>query len=275
MPIESGTLARVNGDAEVRADEPALVYHEAPASTPGVATRSDRIAALFEVLLCSDYPTQLVLGAALAKAGFAPAIDSSGELSVPFVVALSLLDTIALLGLIVVFLRARGESVRELVVGDRRVGREVGLGVRLSVAAMVLGVSVLATLHLLAPTLRTVETNPLEALIRTPAGAAWFALVVVIAGGVREEIQRAFLLRRFEQSLGGMRVGVVVTSLAFGMGHLMQGMDAAVATGVLGAFWAVVYLRRRSAVAPIVSHAGFNLLQLAQFLVVGAASGRG
>ncbi len=31
-------------------------------------------------------------------------------------------------------------------------------------------------------------------------------------------------------------------------------------------FWAIIYLRRRSIVAPVVSHSGFNLLQLGQFL---------
>ena len=101
------------------------------------------------------------------------------------------------------------------------------------------------------------------------SAAAVFAVVVVVAGGIREEIQRAFLLRRFEQWLGGAGVGVLVTSAAFGAGHLVQGADAAIATGVLGAFWAIIYLRRRSVAAPIVSHAGFNLLQLAQFLLFG------
>ena len=60
---------------------------------------------------------------------------------------------------------------------------------------------------------------------------------------------------------------MLITSAAFGGGHLLQGKDAAIATGLLGAFWGVVYLRRRSAVAPMVSHAGFNLLQVGQFLV--------
>jgi membrane protease YdiL (CAAX protease family) len=36
----------------------------------------------------------------------------------------------------------------------------------------------------------------------------------------------------------------------------------------MGAFWGVVYLRRRSCVAPMVSHGGFDLLQVAQFFVV-------
>ena len=91
----------------------------------------------------------------------------------------------------------------------------------------------------------------------------------VVAGGIREDIPRAFLLHRFERWLGGGAVGLVVTSLAFGAGHLIQGIDAAIATGLLGGVWGLVYLRRRSAVAPMVSHAGFNLLQLLQFLTLG------
>jgi membrane protease YdiL (CAAX protease family) len=61
----------------------------------------------------------------------------------------------------------------------------------------------------------------------------------------------------------------VVASVLFGAGHLIQGADAAIATGILGAFWGVVYLRRRSVAAPVVSHSGFNLLQLAQALILG------
>ena len=58
-------------------------------------------------------------------------------------------------------------------------------------------------------------------------------------------------------------------SVAFGAGHLVQGYDVAIVTGLLGAFWGVVYLRRRSAVAPIVSHAGFNSLEIVRYLVGG------
>ena len=114
-----------------------------------------------------------------------------------------------------------------------------------------------------APTLHNVDQNPLQGLLSSPRDAWLFALVVLVAGGVREEIQRAFLLHRFEAWLGGRTVGLVVTSIAFGAGHYqLQGMDAGIATGLLGAFWGVVYLRRRSCAAPIVCHAGFDLLQI-------------
>jgi membrane protease YdiL (CAAX protease family) len=54
----------------------------------------------------------------------------------------------------------------------------------------------------------------------------------------------------------------VIWSAAFGLFHLPQGKDAALAVGVLGLFWGLIYLRRRSAVAPMVSHAGFDVAEI-------------
>ena len=125
-------------------------------------------------------------------------------------------------------------------------------------------------MRLFAPALHNVETNPLEEMASGGvANVLAFGVVGILAGGVREELQRAFMLRRFEQHLGGARVGVLVLSVAFGLGHFVQGWDAAITTGVLGAVWAVLYLRRRSSVAPIVSHAGFNSLEVLRIAIAG------
>jgi membrane protease YdiL (CAAX protease family) len=233
-------------------------------STPTIA---ERTVALIEVILCSDYPTQFALGATFAALGFQP--KGPDGLNIAFVVALSLADTMFLVGLILMFLLAHGERPRDLFLGHRRILPEARAGVPLTFAAFGIALAVMLTLQVVAPWLHTVERNPLQDLLGTTSNAVMFAFVVVIAGGVREELQRAFLLRRFERWLGGSTVGVVVASTAFGVGHIMQGADAAIATAVLGAFWGVVYLRRRSVVAPMVSHAGFDLLQIAQFLAIG------
>jgi membrane protease YdiL (CAAX protease family) len=221
--------------------------------------------ALFEVLLCSDYPTQLALGATLTAAGFRP-LGPDGRLSLPFVVTLSLLDTALLVGLIILFLRSHGEPVGKVLLGWRPIAGEIRLGVPLTFAALALGIAVLLGVQTFAPRLHNLASNPLQDLLREPRSAGIFAIVVVIAGGVREEIQRAFVLHRFEVWLGGGMVGLIIGSLAFGAGHLVQGYDAAITTGLLGFFWGVVYLRRRSMIAPMVSHSGFNLLQLVQYL---------
>jgi membrane protease YdiL (CAAX protease family) len=229
---------------------------------------SHRIVAVLEILICSDLPTQVAIGATFAALGFGPH-TSSGRLSAPYVVGLSLADTAALVALVFLFLRAHGERPRDVLVGRRRVVPEIAAGAAMILVAIGIGAAVLLAIQKFAPSLHTVEQNPLQDLLRSPRDAWLFAFVVIVAGGVREEIQRAFLIHRFDVWLGGGVTGVIVTSTAFGAGHLIQGVDAAIATGLLGAFWGVVYLRRRSCVAPMVSHAGFDLLQIAQFFVVG------
>jgi len=120
----------------------------------------------------------------------------------------------------------------------------------------------------LIPWSHNVPLNPFEEFLKTPTNAGMFAVVAIIAGGLREEVQRVFLLHRFEQHLGGATFGLIVLSVAFGAGHAMQGWDASIATGLLGLTWGWIYLRRRSAVAPIVSHAGYNAAQILQAIAV-------
>jgi membrane protease YdiL (CAAX protease family) len=235
-----------------------------PSAIERVHTRT-RIVALAEVLICSDYPTQFATQFLLA-AMFGMRAGADGSLHIGFVVALSLVDTAMLLGLIVLFLRAHGEHPRDVFLGRRSIAVEAMRGVPLILVALAIAVAVLLSVQHVAPWLHTVAQNPLQALMRTPRDAWLFALVVIVAGGVREELQRAFLLHRFDVWLGGGTVGIIVTSAAFGLGHLLQGVDATLATGLLGAFWGVIYLRRRSVVAPMVSHAGFDLLQIVQFI---------
>ena len=226
-----------------------------------------RIVAIFEVVLCSDYLTQLAVGATLVAFGIHPKTPS-GALSLRYIVLLSLLDTPLLIGLICVFIRTHNERIRDVLLGTRRIAKEVQLGIPLIFGALVVAVASVLVIRLFAPSLHNLEVNPLEDLLRRPRDAWIFAVVVVIAGGVREEVQRAFILHRFDEWLGGAYVGVVVWSIVFGFGHVLQGYDVALTTAVMGAFWAIVYVRRRSIIAPLVSHSGFNLLELAQYLAI-------
>ena len=181
--------------------------------------------------------------------------------------ALSLGDAVLLIGLILLLLYAHGERPREVLFGRRPLIGEGILGLLLIPIALAIAAAAILTVRRFAPWLHNVTDNPLQGLLTSPRDAWLFALVVLVAGGVREEIQRAFLLHRFDVWLGGARVGLIVTSVAFGLGHFeLQGMDAGIATGLLGLFWGIVYVRRRSSLAPIVSHAGFDLLQIIPYL---------
>jgi membrane protease YdiL (CAAX protease family) len=235
--------------------------HTAASPGPSPIRFAARAQAILEVLICSDVPTQFVLGTGFAALGYPP-LDVNGKLNAGPVVALSLIDSVLLIGLIVGFMRMHGQSPRAIFLGHRPIIEEAKHGVPLIPAAILISILVLTTIQWLAPQLHPEGMNPLSALIKSPRDAWLFALVVIVAGGVREELQRAFLLHRFETWLGGGVLGVLITSAAFGAAHGIQGKDAMIATGLLGLFWGMTYLRRRSVIAPVISHAGFDLLMI-------------
>jgi membrane protease YdiL (CAAX protease family) len=245
---------------------------EPPVAQPPAVLPLERAAAAFEVFLCSGIPTQIVVITLLSAFGMKMQL-ANGQMSPPFVFALTLIDTLLLVGLIVVFMRAHRESVRAQLFGSRPVTIEMLLGLFLIPASFVVIIVVLKLVDVWAPSLRNVPHNPLQDLVRNRWDAVIFAFVVTIGGGVREEIQRGFVLRRFEQYLGGATVGLIGFSALFGLGHLEQGRNVALATAALGAFWGSIFLRRRSIVGPIVGHAGFNLLQVASFLYLRSRAG--
>ncbi len=227
-----------------------------------------RARALGEAVLCSSYPTQLVAAAVLAAFGLRGATDDGG-LSARFIIAVSLLDAALVVALIVYLLRRRDESVSAVMLGTAARWREALLGVAM-VLPVTIGVAlVVAGVRVVWPSLRNVPVNPLTALMADPQLVVAFALVVVLAGGVREEMQRAFQLHRLTPTVFRPAAALLVASVAFGLGHTVQGRDVAIATFALGALWGAMWLRRRSIVAAAVCHALFNLGQVLAAWAVG------
>jgi membrane protease YdiL (CAAX protease family) len=225
----------------------------------------ERLGALVEVIICSGFPSQILLILVLRGFGM-HLVTTDGRLSPPFVFTLSLIDAALVVGLVLFFLRAHHESARAVLLGHGAVFREALVGIAILPAVFMFALLVLIVILRFAPHLHNVEHNPLEDMLRTRGDALIFAAVVMIAGGVREEVQRGFIIHRFGQYLGGAGWGVAIYSVAFGLGHAEQGMDAMIVTGCLGAAWGVLYIARRSIVAAMVSHAGFNLAQLLKYL---------
>jgi membrane protease YdiL (CAAX protease family) len=208
-------------------------------------------------VLCSGYPTQLAISSVLIIAGIEP-LRSDGSLNGSFVFALTLTDTAVLLSLIVFLLVRRGERPSAVFFGGRPMLPEAAAGV-ISVPFVLMAVIALTlSIRAFLPELRTVPENPLAGLLGKQISIWLFLIVVIVGGGVREELQRAFLLHRFRADFGLPWLGLFVTSLSFGMGHTLQGLDVAVITGTLGAIWGAIYLLRGSALGPIVSHSLFN-----------------
>jgi membrane protease YdiL (CAAX protease family) len=217
--------------------------------------------ALLEVCLCSGIPTQLLVAGLLALAGLRPGAD--GALNLHLLAFLTGLDTLLLVGLILSLLVLGGESPRRVLIGPRPVFGEVLRGFGLLPWILILAAVASMAINRWAPELIT--PNPLATLASTRGELVLFAVVAMIAGGVREEIQRAFIVHRCEQRLGGAIVGVIGFGLLFGFLHVFQGWSAVIVTGLLGTLWSIVYVLRRSVIAPVVSHASFNLLMVIAF----------
>jgi membrane protease YdiL (CAAX protease family) len=217
--------------------------------------------AVIEVGLVCGFPTLLLIYTVLILGTNLPVLDGD-FFSLEFLALSGLLDTALVALLIRVFLMLSGETSRDVFVGIRPLKREILRGL-IAVPLMVAGVSGLMTLlRVVAPWTHTVAQNPYDRYMHNPIDVTILLMTVVLAGGVREELQRGFILHRFEQRLGGMWVGLALYTVVFGAMHASQGMDAAITVGLLGLCWGLFYVRRRSSVTGMVSHAGFDAAQV-------------
>ena len=249
---------------------------QAPAPLPGGQPPSagttprapSSVLALAEVVLASGFPTQFALGTLLILAGLTP-FGPDNRLSLAYLALLMPADTALLFAIVAWRLRAGGERVSDVLVGGRRWARESWVGTGFIPLVIAGAAAAMVLLRTAWPALHNVDSNPFEALVATRLDALALGVLVIVTGGIKEEVQRAFVLHRFEQSLGGARLGLVLYSLVFGTGHIIQGYDVAIVTALLGFAWGTMFLWRRSVVAPAVSHAGFNAAQVLQFALFG------
>jgi membrane protease YdiL (CAAX protease family) len=114
------------------------------------------------------------------------------------------------------------------------------------------------------------EHNPLLESIQTPLQVALFIFSALVAGGIKEEIQRAFILNRFRTHLGGAWIGLLLWSLAFGAGHYAQGVQGIVIASLYGFLFGVIYLRSGSLIAPITAHAIYDTMAILLFWILPA-----
>jgi len=115
------------------------------------------------------------------------------------------------------------------------------------------------------------ELNPLTNMIQTPQQLALFIFSALVAGGIKEELQRAFIINRFRACLGGAGIGLILWSLAFGAGHYLQGVQGIAIASLYGFFFGLVYILSGSLIAPIVAHSAYDTLVL---LIYWFLSGR-
>ena len=168
----------------------------------------ERVGAFIEVLLCSGFPTQLLIFGGLRRlrdaapdrrtaAGRRRSCSRCRSSTWCSWSAWSCCSSARITN-----------RLRTFVRGPRRPLREIALGLVLIPGAVVVVVARADRRSWPSSrsctTCRSIRSSD---MLQTPRDAVIFAFVVMIAGGVREEIQRGFIIRRFDQYLGGGLAG--------------------------------------------------------------------
>jgi membrane protease YdiL (CAAX protease family) len=237
--------------------DPSEIVALHPPSQPP-KTWVDRIQALFEVVLLAGVVSSLI-----ATLPFAGSIrDQTGLLAdIRVLAGFLLLEAAVTLVLLHLVMKAHGEKLRDFGLSWQHWRSDVLFG--LAIVPILFGVNGVVTVlfRTYLPQLLQ-EHNPLAELVRTPQDLALFTGTALIAGGIKEELQRAFILRRFQAFLGGANLGLIVWSAMFAIGHTIQGWQGVVVAGIYGLVFGILYLARGTLIAPMVAHGVYDAVAL-------------
>jgi len=156
-----------------------------------------------------------------------------------------------------------GDGFAAIKLTTERLWRRLAYGAALGVTIFVL---VTFFLHPAAAAMmpNSYTDADLGRLLTDPWHLPFWIILAIVKGGLSEELWRAFSLDRFERCFGrsGLLVAVAAGSLAFGMGHLYQGVDSVITTMVTSLVYSGVYIARRSAVEIVAAHATRDIVSI-------------
>ena len=176
-----------------------------------------------------------------------------GTMSFVLVAISTILRDLALVSLILFFLWRNGESVKALGWTFKHGWREVVLGIGLFIP-LTFGAAWLEQLLQLAGFSAPATPQP---SFLTAADTAQFILafvLVVVVAVAEETIFRGYLILRFGAITASRTVAILVSAVIFSLGHGYEGTSGVITVGMLGLVFALVYVWRKSLVAPVVMH---------------------
>ena len=218
----------------------------------------ERLQALFEVFLLCGIISSLLAMLPFSLLG----ISEDDFLQNPHLLVGSLLlEAFITLAFLIAVLRAHRESLGQIGLKFINWRADALGGILLVPLLFLINALVSEGIRIYLPH-RYIESNPLTEMIKTPEELALFIVCAVAVGGIKEELQRAFIIKRFESHLGGAKLGLVIWSVAFGVGHYMQGFQGVVIAGLLGFVFGIAFLIRGRLIAPIVAHSIYNTMAL-------------
>lgn len=184
--------------------------------------------------------------------------------------AFSILSDLGLVSLIFYFIWRNREPLHSVGLTRRNLPKEILWGLVLFLPIMYATNLLSGVLHgagLSAPT-----KLPAFLVAKGHAGLLLAVVLVIVVAFVEETIFRGYLIRRFKTATRHPWAAVLFSSLVFSLGHGYEGMSGVISIFCLGAVLAVIYLWRKSLVAPMVIHfcIDFSSIVLAAWLTMGS-----
>lgn len=198
-----------------------------------------------------------------ANLGHAPKID----LNPPLLLQLALTNTIVTLAFVALFLLLGKERPRDIGFRREQLLRQLLIGSSFGLAlALVDHLAIGNLMKALLPETFNEGMRMLAEFMGKINIVVWF-LAAVFMGGVIEELQRLFIITRFERCFGtvGIVIALVMESLLQGAGHAYQGPERSFIYIFVGLAFGLVYLRKRSAVEAMACHAVYDVFGLLWF----------
>jgi uncharacterized protein len=176
-----------------------------------------------------------------------------GAVSFDVVACATILRDLALVGLVAYFLWRNHEPLSRIGWNFSTVGTEIAVGAALFVP-------LLLVTNLLQRVIEAAGASaPATPLPQFLTAKGWMGfslafLLVVVVAITEETIFRGYLILRFRALTGSDAASALLSSVVFSLGHGYEGTAGVVTVGAMGLAFAVLYLKRRSLVAPIVMH---------------------
>lgn len=193
-----------------------------------------------------------------------------GSLSFTIVAVSTILRDIGLVALIVLFVSRDNETIRQIGWTFRNGWWDVLLGIALFVP-FILAVGLLESAFRAAGLSAPPTSRP---PFLTAQGYGEFALgflLVVVVAAAEETIFRGYLILRLRNLVRSSLVAVLASAAVFSLGHGYEGSAGVATVGLIGVGLGLIYLWRKSLVAPIVIHFLMDFLSIVLLPLLGVS----
>jgi membrane protease YdiL (CAAX protease family) len=180
-------------------------------------------------------------------------VVKQGGMSFVFTAVSTILRDLALVGLILFFIWRNGEPIDWIGWSFRNGWRDIALGLGLFIP-LLYGTGLLE--RALQAGGLSAPSTPLPSFLAAKgvAESLLASLLVIVVAVAEETIFRGYLILRLKAVTASPAVAVVLSAAIFSLGHGYEGSAGVVTVGVMGLVFALVYLWRKSLVAPMVMH---------------------